>query len=203
MHQIVGAVLEAISEAEVGDDDVAVAVQEEIFELEVAVDDFTLMNVPNAGDELGEKTACILFFEEAMGENVIEQFAARGVVEDDADVFVGLDNIVQPHDIRVFEHLYLCPDRVKRLNARVEQNKGRPTLRTSISRSTFDMRTAESILCLFMSLTATSSAQAVWRPSLTFPNSPSPRVCRSKYGPNFGMARRGCVAAYCIADGCE
>jgi len=123
LHQIVGAVLEAISEAEVGDNNIAIAVEEEIFELEVAVDDFTLMDVPDAGDELGEKTACILFFEEAMRENVIEQFTARGVVENDANVFVGLDNIVQPYDIRVFEHLYLCPDRVKRLKARVEQGR--------------------------------------------------------------------------------
>jgi hypothetical protein len=29
-----------------------------------------------------------------MGEDVIEQFTARGVVEDDADVFVGFDNVV-------------------------------------------------------------------------------------------------------------
>jgi hypothetical protein len=105
LHQIVGAVLEAISEAEIGDDDIAIAVEEEIFELEVAVDDLALMDVPDAGDELGEKTAGILFLEEAMGKDVVEKFSAGGVVEDDADVFVRFDNVVQPYDIGVLEHL--------------------------------------------------------------------------------------------------
>ena len=52
------------------------------------------VDVPYTGNELGEKAASVLFFEEAMGENVIEQFTARGVVENDADVLVGFDNVV-------------------------------------------------------------------------------------------------------------
>jgi translation initiation factor IF-2 len=39
-------VLEAVGEAKVGDDDVAVAVEEQVLELEVSVDDLLLVDVP-------------------------------------------------------------------------------------------------------------------------------------------------------------
>ena len=77
------------------------------------------------------------------------------------------------------------------------------TRRTSISRSTLDMRTEVSILPRLMSLTATSSPHWMCSPSLTLPNSPSPRVRRSRYGPNFGIVRRGWAAAYSSAAGWE
>jgi hypothetical protein len=41
-------VLEAVCEAEIGDDDVAVAIEEEVLEFEVAVDDLLLVYVPDA-----------------------------------------------------------------------------------------------------------------------------------------------------------
>jgi hypothetical protein len=50
-------VLEAVGKAEVCDDDVAVAVEEEVLELEIAVDDLFLVDVPDAGDELGKSLA--------------------------------------------------------------------------------------------------------------------------------------------------
>lgn len=86
--------LETIGESEIGNDNIAIAVQKKVFKLEVAVNNFALMDVPYTGNELGEKAASVFFFEEAMGENMIEQFTARGVVEDDADVFIGLNNVV-------------------------------------------------------------------------------------------------------------
>ena len=96
---------EAIGKAKVCDDDVPVAIEEEVFEFEVAVDDFLLVDVPDTGDELGEELGCVFFLEVAMGKNVVEELAARGVLEDDANVFVGLDDIVETNDVGVFECL--------------------------------------------------------------------------------------------------
>jgi hypothetical protein len=36
---------------------------------------------------------------------VVEQLAARGVLDDDANVLVRLDDIVEAHDVGVFEGL--------------------------------------------------------------------------------------------------
>ncbi len=52
------------------------------------------VDVPYTRDELSEKVASILFFEEIMSKNVVKQFTTRGIVEDDADVFVCFNNII-------------------------------------------------------------------------------------------------------------
>ena len=98
-------VLEVVGEAKVCDDDVAIAVEEEVLELEIAVDDLLGVDVADAGDELGEELAGVLFLEVAVGEDVVEELAARGVVEDDADVLVCLDDVVEADDVRVLEPL--------------------------------------------------------------------------------------------------
>ena len=43
---------ESVCESEIGDDDVSMAVEKEVFEFEVAMDDFILVDVPYARDEL-------------------------------------------------------------------------------------------------------------------------------------------------------
>ena len=98
-------VLEVVGEAKVCDDDVAIAVDEEVLELEIAVDDLLGVDVADAGDELGEELAGVLFLEVAVGEDVVEELAARGVVEDDADVLVCFDDVVEADDVRVLEPL--------------------------------------------------------------------------------------------------
>jgi len=57
---------ESVCESEIGDDDVSMAVEQEVFEFEVAVDDFLLVDVPYTRDELGKKLGGILFFEVAV-----------------------------------------------------------------------------------------------------------------------------------------
>jgi hypothetical protein len=47
-------VFEAIGETEISDDNITVTVEEKIFEFEIAVNNFALMDVPYTGDELGE-----------------------------------------------------------------------------------------------------------------------------------------------------
>ena len=83
-----------IGGTKIGDDDVAVTVQKQIFEFEVTVNDFAFVDVPDTGYELSEKTTSVFFFEIAVGEDVIKELAARGVVEDDTDVFVRFNNVV-------------------------------------------------------------------------------------------------------------
>ena len=97
--------LEPIGKTEVCYYHVSMSIEEEVFEFQVAVDDLFLVDVPDAGDELSEEFACIFLLQVAVGENVVEEFAARRVFEDDADVLVGLDDVVQPNDVRVFESL--------------------------------------------------------------------------------------------------
>ena len=52
--ELVGGV-EGVGEAKVGDDDVLVPVEEEVLEFQVAVDDALLVQVADAGHELGEE----------------------------------------------------------------------------------------------------------------------------------------------------
>jgi hypothetical protein len=68
-------VLEAISEAKISDDDVSMLVQEQVLKLEIPMDNFLLVDVPDARDELGEEFCGIAFSQVAMGEDVVEKFA--------------------------------------------------------------------------------------------------------------------------------
>jgi hypothetical protein len=55
-------VLEPVRKAEVGNNDVTVPVQEQVLELEIAMDNLLLMDIPDSRDELGEEFSCIAFF---------------------------------------------------------------------------------------------------------------------------------------------
>lgn len=96
---------EPIGETEICYYHVPVAIEEEVFELQVAVDDLFLVDVPDAGDELTEEFARILLLQVAVSQNVVEEFTPRCIFEDDTDVLVCLDNVVQPDDVGMFESL--------------------------------------------------------------------------------------------------
>lgn len=96
---------EAVGETKVCDDDVSVAIEEKVLEFEVAVNDFLLMDVPDTRYELGEELCSILLLEITMGKDVVEELATGGVLEDDANVLVCLDDVVQTDDVWVFERL--------------------------------------------------------------------------------------------------
>jgi len=144
--------LEAVGEPKVGHDHVPVSVEEQILEFEVTMDDLFLMKVPDGRDKLSEQLAGIAFFEVAVGEDVIEEFAAGGIFEDDSDVLVSFDDIVEMNDIRVIQ----CLHRLM-IRKHSEMKEIGHTRRTSISRSILLMRTVESTLPLRISFTATSS----------------------------------------------
>ena len=104
--------LKTIGEPKVGDDHVPVSVEEQIFEFEVAMDNLFLMKVPDGGNELSKQLAGVAFFEVTVGEDVVEEFAAGGIFEDDPDVLVGFDDIVEMNDIRVIKCLPLDNQKV-------------------------------------------------------------------------------------------
>ena len=114
------------------------------------MNDFLLVNIPDTGDELRKEFCGILFFEVAMGQDVVKELATRCVLENDANVLVCFDDVVQSDDIRMLQGLRASQHPENR------QRKWR-TRRTSISRSTFDMRTELSILPRRINFTATSS----------------------------------------------
>ena len=86
--------LKAIGESEIGDDNIAMTVKKEVFQLEVAMNDFLLVDIPDSGNELREKLRSIPFFEIALSEDVVEELSSRGVFQYDPNVLVRLDNIV-------------------------------------------------------------------------------------------------------------
>ncbi len=98
-HEIVTLVGKVVGKANVGDDDVAVAVQKQIFELEIAMDDVLLMKVRDTGDELSKETAGMLLLEILVRENVVEELASRGILEDDTDVAIRLDDFVETDNV--------------------------------------------------------------------------------------------------------
>lgn len=49
--------VKCVGKAKVSDNDVSVAIQEQVFQLKVTMDDALLVEVANSGDQLGEETA--------------------------------------------------------------------------------------------------------------------------------------------------
>ena len=96
---------ESVRETKVGDYHVPVSVEQEVFEFEVAMDDLFLVNIPDAGDELTKEFACVLLLEVTMGKDMVKEFTAGRVLENDANVFVRLDDVVKSDDVGVFEGL--------------------------------------------------------------------------------------------------
>lgn len=96
------AVLDLIREAEVGDLDVEVVVEENVLGLEVAVDDLEAVGVLDAGDELLEETPRLRLGHAAVGDDVVEELAA-GVLEHDDDVCRRRDDLVPD---RVLDEIY-------------------------------------------------------------------------------------------------
>jgi hypothetical protein len=79
LHEVVRTVFEAIGEPEVGDDHVPMSIEQQVLELQVAMDDFLLVDVPDAGYELGEELGGVALAEVAVSEDVVEQLAPRRV----------------------------------------------------------------------------------------------------------------------------
>ena len=82
-----------VREAEIGDLDIEVVVEENVLGLEVAVDDLEAVRVFDARDDLLEEAPCSLFGHAAVGDDVVEELAT-GVFKDEDDVGRGRDHFV-------------------------------------------------------------------------------------------------------------
>ena len=104
-HQIIRSMFEPIRGPEIRNDNIPMPIEEDVLRLQVAVDDFFLMDVPHARDELGEELGGVVFAEVAVNDDVLEEIPARGVIEDEPDVFVGFYHVEKPNNVGVFEAL--------------------------------------------------------------------------------------------------
>jgi hypothetical protein len=92
------AVLDLARETEVGNFDVEVVVEEDVFWLEIPVNNLEFVAVFDARHDLLEKPTSDLFIHAAVRDDVFEQFAA-GEFEDDDDVCGGGYDFVSGHRI--------------------------------------------------------------------------------------------------------
>ena len=104
------ATLELAAEAHVGNLDVDVLVEEDVLELEVAVDDALAVEVGDAEDELAEDAARFGEGEAARAggrgallDEVVEQLAARAQLGDEVDGRLGRDELVEREDVGMSE----------------------------------------------------------------------------------------------------
>ena len=93
--------VESVGKAKVSDNDVLVAIQEQILKLEITVNNTLLVKVSNARYQLGEEPPRGRIFEVSVVQDVIEKLASRCVLQDDSHVPFGLDKLVQSNNIRV------------------------------------------------------------------------------------------------------
>lgn len=64
-----------------------------------------VMHVIDATNKLGKKTTCIILIHHPMCKNVFKELTTRGIFKDDTNVLVGLHNINQLDNVRMFERL--------------------------------------------------------------------------------------------------
>lgn len=95
--------VELSAEAEVGDLDVDVLVEENVLQLQVAVDDALGVEVRDAEDELAKDAAGLVEVEavQVLLDEVVEQFAAGAKFGNEVDGRLGRDEFEQREDVRV------------------------------------------------------------------------------------------------------
>lgn len=97
--------LKTVRKAEISDDHIAMAVEQEILEFEVSMNNFLLVDIPHTGNKLRKQLCCVSLTKIAVCENVVEKLSSGSIFDDDSYVLVGFDDIVQTDDIWVFEGL--------------------------------------------------------------------------------------------------
>ena len=60
------------------------------------------VDIVDTGDELTKEFACILLLEVTMGKDMVEEFTAGHVLENDANVLVRFDDVVKSDNVGVF-----------------------------------------------------------------------------------------------------
>lgn len=79
-HEVCRRVVEPVRETEIRNDDVTVAVEEEVLEFEISVDDSLAVEVRDSRDELSKESRRIAFLEVSVCEDVVEQLSTYGAM---------------------------------------------------------------------------------------------------------------------------
>lgn len=75
-HEIGGGIVEAVGESEIGDDHVAVSIEEEILEFEITVNDSFPVKVRDSRDELSEESRGVALLQVSVSEDMVKEFSA-------------------------------------------------------------------------------------------------------------------------------
>jgi hypothetical protein len=85
--------------------DVHVGVEQNIFRLQIAMNDSVAMAVVDGGDNLREDSRRFLLLHASMRHEMIEDFTAAGVLRHEIDRVLRLHHLVEPCDVRMVEEL--------------------------------------------------------------------------------------------------
>lgn len=94
-----------LGKTEVSYPNVALRVQENIFGLQVSVDDAVRVQAANGLDHLGSVDLGSELVELAFFSQICEHLASIEEVDDEVELGFGLEGVVQTHDVRIFDIL--------------------------------------------------------------------------------------------------
>lgn len=105
-----------VAQAEVDDFDAIVVIEQQIFWLQVSVDDAQFVNVLYAGDDLLVHFGSFILLEPAVFDDVLEELSARTILHDQVQVIIVFNHLVQLNDVRVPDFLEDCDFSVDSVN---------------------------------------------------------------------------------------
>jgi hypothetical protein len=97
------ALLPLAHETEVAELDAALAVEQDVFELEVAVDDALVVHVTDSQAELAKDAPALDLGQAALLDEVVKQLASGAELGDEPDVRLGREHLEQLADVRVVQ----------------------------------------------------------------------------------------------------
>jgi len=95
-----------VSESKVGHPHILVAVQQDVFWLQVSVDHIVLMTIMNGLHNLMKDPTGLLLLQGALVGNVIKEFTPCQVLHDDQDTMFILQDILHVHNVGVAQRLH-------------------------------------------------------------------------------------------------
>lgn len=90
----------------VSDLDVLVAVEQQVFWLEISVGNIEVMAVVNSSDDLLKVNQSFRSRKSSVFANIVEELPAFYVLQNQVKLGRGLPDVVKPHDVRVFNELH-------------------------------------------------------------------------------------------------
>ena len=94
-----------LREAEVSDPDVPLSVEQHILWLQISVDDVFIVQSFNGANNLRRIQLGTLFLEPLLFSQVCEELTAIQEINEEVQLTIGLESIVQAHNVRVLDLL--------------------------------------------------------------------------------------------------